>query len=546
MISLLNNTKSVSRIGYLVTLDPVNPQAFVYATPNSTRAIGIVTEASDYRKPCKIATIGDKCKVFVSGNAVKDALIRCAKSGDNISLGANAVVKSTDTNYLKIGTALTSGSGLIETVLELIFVGAGSGSLLVDAIQFNTNPPAITNAEGLLIWNSTDGTLDLGMSGGDITMQIGQELFTKVVNKSGAPILNGKVVRFDGRLGNRPKIVLAQGDSDVNGRVTGLTTQDIADDAEGYITTTGYVRGIKTNYAGWSAGDRLWVSKTVAGELTNVEPTEPHHSDIVGSVGIVHLNLGSILVDIDRHFTLEEMSNVDGTPPSFDGQFYKWNNATGVWEVTIDPKMGSSTDYTTFDSTGHQTMIGTAQPWDDLRIEPSVRQAAETGVPVFEKYFDDAAGTSRGVFLYSFTNEITVNQKEVFFTTQMPHAWNGGAILMHVHWTPAATENNTEVIWGLEYCWKDIGEVFGDTTIVYSSGTLVPDDANITAGKHYISEFVDLTPGTTADGISSILIGRIFRFSGDASDTYTNKVGLMYIDAHYQINSLGSTDEYLK
>jgi len=129
---------------------------------------------------------------------------------------------------------------------------------------------------------------------------------------------------------------------------------------------------------------------------------------------------------------------------------------------------------------------------------------------------------------------------------QMPHAWNSGPISMHIHWVPAATENATEVIWGMEYCWKDIGSVFGDTAIVYSSGTLIPDDANITAGKHYISEFADLTPGSTADGLSSILIGRIFRFSGDASDSYTDKVGLLYIDAHYQINSLGSTDEYSK
>lgn len=206
---------------------------------------------------------------------------------------------------------------------------------------------------------------------------------------------------------------------------------------------------------------------------------------------------------------------------------------------------GDATDLTdSGETTLHSHPI--AASWEDLRIEPSVRQAAGTGVPSFEKWYDNAAGTSRGVFLYSFTKENTGNQKEVFFTMQTPHAWDGDDISMHVHWTPAATEDSTEVIWGLEYCWKDIGEIFGDTDIIYSSGVLTPDDANITAGRHYISEFADLTPGTTADGLSSILIGRIFRYSGDASDTYTNKVGLLYIDAHYKLNSLGSTDEYTK
>ena len=53
----------------------------------------------------------------------------------------------------------------------------------------------------------------------------------------------------------------------------------------------GYVRGIKTNYTGsgiwgttWVTNDILYVSKTNAGVLTNVEPSAPHHSDIVGTV----------------------------------------------------------------------------------------------------------------------------------------------------------------------------------------------------------------------------------------------------------------------
>ena len=129
---------------------------------------------------------------------------------------------------------------------------------------------------------------------------------------------------------------------------------------------------------------------------------------------------------------------------------------------------------------------------------------------------------------------------------QMPHAWNGGAISMHIHWIPFATENNTDLIWGLEYTWKSIGQVFGNTSITTSSTTLYPNDANITVNKHYISEFTDIVPDTTNNGLSTILIGRVFRNSSNASDTYTNKAGLLYIDAHYQLNSLGSTDEYSK
>jgi hypothetical protein len=226
----------------------------------------------------------------------------------------------------------------------------------------------------------------------------------------------------------------------------------------------------------------------------------------------------------------------------------------GIGTVSPDTKLqvvgavkigDDNTNYTNFDTTGHQTMVGTAQPWEDIRIEPSARTSG-SNAPTFEKWYDNAAGTSRGVYLYSFDNAVEASEKEVFFTMQMPHAWNGGNIQMHVHWVPNSTENSTDVIWGLEYVWKDIGEVYGDTTTITSSTTLVPDDANITAGKHYISTFTAIAPGTTADGISSIFIGRLYRNSSNASDTYTDKVGLLSIDAHYQINSIGSNDEFTK
>lgn len=210
-------------------------------------------------------------------------------------------------------------------------------------------------------------------------------------------------------------------------------------------------------------------------------------------------------------------------------------------------RIGSDIDYVEIGYDGTFTLVSDATAYEDLRIEPTVRQAAGAGVPAFEKYFDDAGGTSRGVFLYSFTDEaVAGNEKEVFFTMQTPHGWDGTPISMHVHFVPAATVNTSDIIWGLEYCWKDIGETYADTLIIQSSTTLVPDDANITAGKHYIAEFADITPGLTADGLSSILIGRLFRNSSDGGDTYTDKVGLLYIDAHYAVNTFGSREEYVK
>ena len=216
-----------------------------------------------------------------------------------------------------------------------------NGSPIMEGVQFDTTPSTTNTAEGLLRWNSTDGTLDLGMSGGTVTQQLGQELFTKVRNGGLAVIPNGSVVYISGRTGVFPDVSLARSDSDSTSGVLGVATQDlpITGDRFGYVTTMGYVRGLKTDYTGtgnwgtdWAAGDKLYVSKTVAGQLTNIEPSAPHHSDVVGTVGVVAPAQGSILITLAKHKTLEELTDVNGTPLATTGQFPVWNQTAEYFD----------------------------------------------------------------------------------------------------------------------------------------------------------------------------------------------------------------------
>lgn len=204
-------------------------------------------------------------------------------------------------------------------------------------------------------------------------------------------------------------------------------------------------------------------------------------------------------------------------------------------------------NYTEIENDGTLEFVGTAMVWDDLRIEPVARTTG-SNAPAFEKWFDDVAGTSRGVDLYSFDDAPAGSEKEIFFTMQMPHGWAGTDIHVHVHWVGAVDDTTAEPRWGLEYNWSDIGAVFGDTTIVYA-GAKYPTDANVTTSKHYLSEFSAIAPGASAAGLSSVLIGRLFRDSANAGDTYNAtgaKCGLLYIDAHYEINTIGSRAELTK
>jgi len=200
-------------------------------------------------------------------------------------------------------------------------------------------------------------------------------------------------------------------------------------------------------------------------------------------------------------------------------------------------RFGDSTNYAEFSTTGTLKLYGSATTWNDLRIEPVARNTG-TYAPAFEKYIDNGS-SSHGIYLYSFDDALVSAEKEVFFTMQMPHDWAQTAITIHVHFIPYTTVASSAVRWGLEYNWANPNTVFPATTIVYTS-TTTSGDTTLTQYKHYKSEFTSITPSASQNGLSSILMGRLFRNSSDAGDTYTDKVGLLYIDAHYEINDMGS------
>lgn len=205
---------------------------------------------------------------------------------------------------------------------------------------------------------------------------------------------------------------------------------------------------------------------------------------------------------------------------------------------------GDSTNYTKIAADGTLSFAGSATVWEDLRVEPIARTTG-TNAPTFEKYQDNGSG-SRGVYLYSFSDEaVAGNEKEIHFTIQMPHAWKGTAIYPHVHFMGWATEASVNVVWGLEYTWADIGSSFGTTTMMTASAQ-ANGVTGITGNGHHLTPFTPITPTASQDGISSVLIGRLYRNSSNASDTCTNRVGLLYIDFHYEIDQLGSKEEYTK
>ena len=175
----------------------------------------------------------------------------------------------------------TSGSGNF-TFNKTNNSASLTGSLIVsDSVYFNGS-----QASGRLTWNSTDGTLDLGMGYSNATQQIGQELYLPpVVNESGEDLLDGNLVMVNPAgvaQGNRISVTKCVSDGTYPADyIVGVLTNDLPNNQEGLATWFGYVRNINKTHLvptgeTWAEGDVLYPHPTLAGYMTHTQPTAPH------------------------------------------------------------------------------------------------------------------------------------------------------------------------------------------------------------------------------------------------------------------------------
>lgn len=217
-------------------------------------------------------------------------------------------------------------------------VDLGEWELKAGQIEFDQSPTG-TAGTAVMRWNNTDGTVDIGMKGGNVTLQVGQEQLARVVNKT-SPLIdllesNYQAVRIYSATGQRLSVRLAKADSDANSASTlGLVTETINQNQEGFITTSGQVKEINTTGSlqgeTWADGDILYLSGTTAGAITNIKPTAPIHSVIIGYVEYAHAIHGKIFVKVDNGYELDELHNVLITSPT-GGASLEYQASTSLW-----------------------------------------------------------------------------------------------------------------------------------------------------------------------------------------------------------------------
>jgi hypothetical protein len=230
----------------------------------------------------------------------------------------------------------TTGKIIQNSVTTIDDTGNASGIL---SQQFS-NGSAVTLAAGKFWYDGSTGAWNLGMGNGNITQQVGEEIF--IYGKASAAITDSplQIIYHTGTVGASGVITFAPtiaGITDVNA-IIGIATESLALNGFGRATVFGVVRGITTNGTAfgetWADDDVIWYNP-VTGNPTKVEPVAPY---IKVQVGLVIKagpgGSGSFQVGIARGSKLGGTdSNVQiGTPSN--GQILTYDGAATYWKNT--------------------------------------------------------------------------------------------------------------------------------------------------------------------------------------------------------------------
>lgn len=237
---------------------------------------------------------------------------------------AAAMTDETGSGSLVFGTGPTLSAPVIDGVNPYI--------------QFN-NGSAVTVAAGKLWYDGSTGSWNAGMGGGNITQQIGEELF--VYGKASSAITDSplQIIYQTGAVGASGTIQFAPTVAGItNGDlILGVATENIALNGFGRVTSFGIVHGVTTNGTAygetWADGDTIWYNP-VTGNPTNVKPVAPNIKVQVGTLikagsggsgSIqVEINHGSVLGGTDSNVQLTSVTN--GNILTYDGGNGYWKN----------------------------------------------------------------------------------------------------------------------------------------------------------------------------------------------------------------------------
>jgi len=182
-----------------------------------------------------------------------------------------------------------------------------------------------------------------------------------VRNNTGSTITKGQVVYVNGSSGTNVTVALAKADSSNTVPAIGLAYENIPNAGFGRVISIGIISGIDTS--GFSVGDRVYLSATTAGALTNVKPTSP--SSIWQRIGIVITSAVSGALEVRPLATHGEESGTN--------QGYTLNTValTDAANIATDASLGNTFTVTLG---GNRNLSAPTNPTNNQKIVYKITQ----------------------------------------------------------------------------------------------------------------------------------------------------------------------------
>lgn len=288
-----------------------------------------------------IVSDGGVIKYRTGAQVLSDIGAQGALTLTTIGTSGPATLISNTLNIPDYGSVLT---GYVPYTGATQNVNLGEWGITAGYFQADLTPTQAA-AIGRLIWNNTDGTLNLRLLGGNVDLHIGQQQYARIVNGTGGNVLraNYQAVKIIGAQGQRMQVGLARADNDFNSKDTlGLIAENINNNNEGFVISSGLIEEINTTGSlqgeTWNDGDTLYLSGTTFGSLTNIKPIAPIHTVIIGFVVYAHANHGKIFVKVDNGYELEELHDVNPLPYVNNGVLYR-DTTVNLWKSATIPTL---------------------------------------------------------------------------------------------------------------------------------------------------------------------------------------------------------------
>jgi hypothetical protein len=398
----------------------------------------------------------------------------------------------------------------VTTAVTASIVSASAG-IITDNVQFNTNT-STSVAPGQLAWNSSDGTLDLGIGYSDVVLQIGQEQHYVVRNETGATIQNGTALYANGVTAGSGRITAAPFTADGavrEVRFLGLATQDISNGVNGIVTHFGYVRDLDTRGTAassiavgdedWSVGDILYAHPTAAGKLTNIPPK---HEISVAIVIVRHQNVGVLFVRPTSYGHLDDIHDVNiNTGSLATGDLLIYDSGSDYWinskQLSGSYSLTGSLNATSF--TG--SLLGNASTATSASFATSASLAATSqrvAIPLSSGYtgYLEASGTGFRLQHSNSGTHISLNSSNTTGFSQVCSFSNG------VNITPGGNSTSYGlIITSGSYPTATLLRAGVNTLVVTGSrvgiGTTTPSSSLHVAGTTLLSNTTGTSNGST-------------------------------------------------